>query len=317
MTDNTVRAAIGQEPVALCMDHAAQLLALQVTPDAAAGQEGPAAQDSGGVRIERGERFAIHRGVGIVPVSGVLTPNAEIYERFFGWATYAGLANSVTELAANEDVGAIVLVMDTPGGLVLGIQMAAEAIAAARAVKPVHILVKHMALSAGYWLASQGSDITVTPGSWVGSIGVAVTTHAFVQPGVSSGVQFFDLSSTHARAKLPNASTDEGRAEIQRRLDQMESNFHAAVAAGRNIPLTDLTARLSVTDDPRDGGALFWGQEAIDRGLADRAETDVMFWSRMFDQYSPRPQAGRGKSARVSAAAARAGAAAAKARAAI
>lgn len=297
MTEYTVRAAIEGGPVALCTEHAQHLMALTV------------AEGGSGVRVEPGERFAISRGVAIVPVRGILTPNMFILERIFGWATYAGLAETMAELAANEEVNAIALVMDTPGGLVLGCEGAGQAIAAARAVKPVHVLVQHMALSAGYWLASQGTDISLTAGAWVGSIGVALMAVSYVQPSTTSGAQLFEMTSSHARAKRPDASTEAGRAVLQGELDAMETEFHATVAAGRGIPVEGLATQLSVTDDPADGGAVFWGQDALSRGLVDRLETDAAFWDRMAATYGPRPQRARGKSALVSAAAARARAA--------
>jgi ClpP class serine protease len=282
--------------MALCLEHARPALALglpEITAEAVAA-----------VEIEPGQRFAVTRGVAVVPVRGILTPNMTVLERWFGWATYAGVAATMAELAANEDVAAIVMVMDTPGGMVLGIERAAEAIAAAAKVKPVHALVQHMALSAGYWLASQASDITLTPGSWVGSIGVALTIGASVQPG-ASGVQYFDFTSSHARAKWPDPTTDQGRAELQRELDASEAEFHRAVSMGRSIPMADLAARLSVTDDPADGGAVFWGADAVTRGLADRREDDSAFWDRMARTYSPKPRK-TARSARVALAAARA-----------
>jgi hypothetical protein len=65
-------------------------------------------------------------------------------------------------------------------------------------------------------------------------------------------------------------------------LDAVEGEFHAAVAAGRGIALGDLAARLSVSDNPADGGALFGGADAIARGMADRQATRAGFYEAVF-----------------------------------
>ena len=291
----TVATMIGHMlPLALAEDLAAPLLA-QALPEAAQPAASAAVPD----------RFAIARGVAVVPVRGVLTANTIEYERWFGWATYHGLAETLAHLAQSEDAAAIVLEIDSPGGYVYGLEAAAEAIAAAAAVKPVHALVNPLAASAAYWLASQAGEIVMTPGAVAGSIGVALMTAAYVQPGAASGAQIFEMTSRHARAKRPDASTETGRAELQRGLDDHEAAFHAAVAAGRKIPEGDLAARLSVSDDPQDGGAVFRAAEAIRRGLADRAETRAAFYDRVLAGAAPRPRPGsRAFAARAAAAAA-------------
>ncbi|MFQ6777579.1 S49 family peptidase [Cereibacter sphaeroides] len=289
------------QPMALAEDLAAPLLALPI-PEGAADPAAAARAPAAGPSVP--DRFTVARGLAVVPVRGILTPNMAQYERWFGWATYHGLAETLAHLAASEDAAAIVLEIDSPGGLVCGIEAAAEAIAAAASVKPVHALVSPLAASAAYWLASQASEIVMTPGAVAGSIGVALTAAAHVQPG-ANGAQIFEMSSRHARAKHPDASTEAGRAELQRSLDEAEAAFHAAVSAGRAIPAAELAARLSVTDDPQDGGATFRAPEAIRRGLADRAETRAAFYARLTAGTAPKPRSpSRAFAARAVAAAA-------------
>lgn len=296
MTRNTVAQAIGALPVALAFNHAAGLLSTEL-PSAVAGEVQASSAP---------ERFAVARGVAVVPVRGLLTPNTLAYERWFGWTTYRGLTETMLEMAANEDVRAIILDVDCPGGLVLGLDAAARAVREVARAKPVHALADPMASSAAYYLASQARDIAVAPGAIVGSIGTARMAGHYAAPDYS-GTMWHDFTSSHARAKIPDPSTDEGKAEIQRSLDEAEAQFHAAVAAGRGIPLDDLPARLSVSDDERDGGAVFYAEEAIARGLADTAETREDFFGRIFADYAPPPRrAGRAYLAQAAAAQARA-----------
>lgn len=251
----------------------------------------------------QGERFTVSRGLAVVPLRGLITPNFFAFERWLGWSTCHGIEATMAELAASDDVAAIVLVCDSPGGMVLGCDGAARAVAAANAVKPVHALIHPLCASAAYHIASQARDVAITPGSWVGSIGILATATVPVAPG-SSGFQTFVQASSHARAKRPDPTTEEGRTELQRDLDAHEAVFHARVAEGRGLTVEDLRARMSTTGNAADGGAVFWGQEAVTRGLADTVETEAAFWQRIGAAYAPRPArpARRGAQARAAAA---------------
>jgi ClpP class serine protease len=309
----TIAAGLAGTPVALdplrgldCLNRAWPDDAMAL-PDAQA----PVWAAAGGeIQIERGQRYAVVRGIGILPVRGLLTPNVEVFERYLGWATYAGLTVAAGELAAQEDVQAVIAVYDSPGGMVLGLEGAATALAELGRAKPLYSLVSPLAASAAYWLAVTGQEIVMTPGAVVGSIGVMRGSSAPVAPDILGNRQRVHLSS-HARAKLPDPETEAGQREIQRELDALEARFHAAVAAGRGIPEGELAARLSVTDDPRDGGAVFSGDEAMERGLVDGVASERDYLARIFAAHAPRPAAagrratmGRGAQARARAAAA-------------
>jgi ClpP class serine protease len=302
-----VRDVIGQGLHALDMPRAAAGLALPL-PAADAAAPGAALPPGNAERA-----YAVTRGVAAIGLKGILTPNSEILARWFGWTTYHGFAALAADLAAAEDVSAVAVESDSPGGMVLGIESAAEALAALAAVKPVHVLVNPMAASAAYWIASQASEVVLTPGAIVGSIGVGLVTASYPVPSQLFGEQVHEITSTHARAKWPDPSTEGGMAEIKRDLDVIEARFHAAVAAGRGIAPDQLAGRLSVTADPRDGGAVFAGQDAIDRGLADRQETRDAFYQRLFGTYAPPAGKSARAEAQIAAARARARAAAAQA----
>ena len=82
------------------------------------------------------------------------------------------LAQRVNALANDPAVGMIVLDVDSPGGVVTGTPEAADAIYAAAKRKKVVALVNPLCASAGYWLASQASEIIAVPSADIGSIGV-------------------------------------------------------------------------------------------------------------------------------------------------
>ncbi|NBE05937.1 S49 family peptidase [Rhodobacter sp. CCP-1] len=277
--------------MALDLRRAQDLLALDQGDAMVAGLRRPAMalEANNGLRVEPGERFAVLRGVAVVPVRGILTHGSALYESWFGWATYSGIEDTAAQLAADADVTAVILDMNSPGGLVIGCEAAAEAIRSLRAVKPVHALVNPLAASAAYLIASQATSITMTPGALVGSIGTMTEVLQPVQPSLY-GDQAFIITSSHARAKRPDPTTEVGRAELQRFADEAEARFHQAVSLGRGIALEELPALLSVTDDPADGGASYEFEAALARRLVDGRETRAAFYDRIFAQHGLQPR---------------------------
>src|SRR5215467_6271108 len=83
-----------------------------------------------------------------------------------------GIRARLEAAAANPDVSAIVLDVDSPGGTVAGTPETAAAVRRAAEVKPVVAVANSLAASAAYWIASQASSLVVGPSADVGSIGV-------------------------------------------------------------------------------------------------------------------------------------------------
>lgn len=301
MIRDRIRSTMGPVPMAMNFALASPLLAMD-WPTGPGAERGSlvAGMD---VRIDPGQRFVVMRGVAIMPLRGILTPNFFELEKYLGWSTYVGTEQAADEMRQSEEVQAVVLDVDSPGGYVLGAAAAAEAISRLAAVKPVYAITNPMMCSAAYLVACQSSKIAMTPGSIVGSIGVMADYCWPVQPSMS-GDQWSVHVSSHARAKYPNATTEQGQAEIQRHVDEAEADFHGYVARGRKIAVEDLPARLSVTDDPMDGGAVYGPADAIRRGLADSAETRAAFYDRVLAAHAPKPRRAGASAQRAMAAAA-------------
>jgi ClpP class serine protease len=104
---------------------------------------------------------------GQIGVFGVLGQND-----WYADSDYSQIRASVRRALADPTVKTVDLVIDSPGGSVLGLPETADVIHAANRVKPTRAFVTGVAASAAYWLASQASSITVTPSGEVGSVGV-------------------------------------------------------------------------------------------------------------------------------------------------
>lgn len=286
MTRNTIMSHFSGQLMAFDRINGRNLLAMDWPSQPAASAFMPVAGLD--LKMEAGERFAVVRGVAVMPLRGMLTPNSAALEKYMGWSTYAGIEAACDELAAADDVRAVIVEVDSPGGFVMGLAGAVAAFARLASVKPVYALANPLAASAAYAVASQATEISVTPGAIVGSVGVMREASAPIQPDMM-GEQWSVHVSSHARAKWPNPQTDAGLAEIARSLDLAETEFHGFVAAGRGIAPDALLAALSVTDDPADGGAVFSPADAIARGLADTVETRAAFYNRVMAAHAPPP----------------------------
>jgi len=181
----------------------------------------------------------------ILPVVGPLATYENFISSAFGWTTYQSLARELARLDADEQVGEIVLYMDTPGGASKGLSEAAYSVKSCKT--NVSTYVAGTCASAGYWLASQSSSIAGAPDSIVGSIGVRA---GFFGP--ERGV----LTSKNA----PNKSLNQ--AGLQAVIDELEELFLEAVSDGRNVSIDEIKQNYGK-------GGVMTGRKAATAGMID------------------------------------------------
>jgi ClpP class serine protease len=218
--------------------------------------------------MRRGERLpntagvTVRDGVAHVPVIGPIVRYSDFFTRVSGLSSLETIAADFGAALESPEVRAILLEFDTPGGEVTGVAALAEAIYAARRVKPVRAYVDGMAASAGYWLASATDRIEGDPAAMFGSIGTVLAVRDPSKVDTRS-IEFVSSQSPHKR---PNPLTDDGRAQYQRIVDQTTDAFIAAVARNRGVTTDDVLTRYGA-------GGLIVGQYAVAAGLADAIST--------------------------------------------
>lgn len=117
-----------------------------------------------------GSRFAAIQPVTGITYSGA-SPDEE--ERFWLFNTDR-LHHTVARVSADPHIGAFILRPDTPGGSVMGLHAAAQALQSLsqrRPDMPAVAYVQHDCCSAGMYLAAALQQIHAAPGARVGSIG--------------------------------------------------------------------------------------------------------------------------------------------------
>lgn len=199
-----------------------------------------------------------HGGVGVIHVSGIISRNIDMFARFFGLggAAIEDIAKDFQSLLDNDEVKAVILDFDTPGGAITGVNELAEIIYKARGIKPIKAYVTGMACSAGYFLAAACDEIIIDEMGSVGSIGVM----RVVSKQNDKSVIF---KSSQSPMKNIDGESEQGRAEYQAKVDYLASIFIDKVAKYRGITADEVINR------GNKGGVLV-GAVAVTAGLADR-----------------------------------------------
>ncbi len=174
------------------------------------------------------------------------------------------IAAALREAAADKDVSAIVLRVDSPGGSVTGSETIWRAVQQAReAGKPVVASMGAVAASGGYYISAGTDTIVANPGTITGSIGVVtgklVARRLKDRLGVGS-----DSVRTGANADAWSTDapfTPEQQGQVETEADLFYDDFVARVAQGRNLSTeaVDAVAR----------GRIWTGADAAERGLVD------------------------------------------------
>ena len=145
------------------------------------------------------------------------------------------LADTVTAAAYDPAVAGIMLVIDSPGGMVTGVPEAARAVRNAALIKPTLAYNDGMMDSAAYWIGSQATHIYSTESGRTGSIGAYLAFMDFSKWAESVGIKVEVIrSAPHKGMGTPGTSlTDEDRTALQTRIDTLGNDFIRAVMNAR------------------------------------------------------------------------------------
>lgn len=211
----------------------------------------------------------LEQAVAILPLHGVITPRASLLSMMLGGG--GGLADfRVNFRAALDDptVEAIVIDVDSPGGLVDLVPETAAEVRAARGRKPIVAVANTRAASAAYWIASAADRVYVTPSGELGSIGVLLFHEDVSKAAEMAGVKTTVIAAGRYKAEGNpfEPLDDDARDHLQGFVDELYDQFVADVAAGRGVAPKTV----------RDGfgqGRLESAPAAIRSGLGDKMAT--------------------------------------------
>ena len=184
--------------------------------------------------------LSVEDGIGVVAIDGPILRKPDIFARVLFRATDSNMiGDALREAGARDDIKAVLLDIDSPGGTVAGTPELAATVKSVNERKPVYAFSSGLMASAAYWVASQARAIYATPSAQVGSIGVVQAviddTAALDAEGIK--VEVFSVGKYKAMGAPGTPLTDDQRNLIRSNLAEIAQEFHAAVLArGRAIP---------------------------------------------------------------------------------
>lgn len=218
--------------------------------------------------------YTVVNGVLQIPIRGMLLHDFPY--QLFGWATgYKYIEKAFQRGLGDGNVRGIAMIFDSPGGMVAGCFDAVDRMTAMReeSDKPVRAFSAESATSAAYALATVADEIIMSRTAVVGSVGV-VTSHAdwskfYADFGVK--ITFIHAGKHKVDGNHTEPLSDDAKARIQARIDEMYDVFVASVAKNRGLEeqaVRDTEALVYSASEAQSVGFAD-GIGALDESLAD------------------------------------------------
>ena len=196
-----------------------------------------------------------------LPVSGFITEDRRVLQ-------------ALEDAAKNDAVRALIVAIDSPGGSMAGGEALHAALRRFAEHKPVVAVMGATAASAGYMAALPAQRVFARESTVTGSIGVLLQSFDLSDLLERAGVrpQVFTSGPLKDQPSLFRPLTEEGRAAVDRVIQDLHGQFVGMVAAGRRMD----PARARALAD----GRIFTGRQAVEEGLVDAigGERDARAW---------------------------------------
>ena len=201
--------------------------------------------------------------IGVMIASGtIMSGSSSGRNGILGATTFE---NSMRSFRENDDVKAVVLRIDSPGGSATASEAMWQAVKETSNEKPVVVSMGDMAASGGYWLATAGDTILASPHTLTGSIGV-FGMHLSLGRMMETKLGItYDHVSTSDFADMFSGMRplrDAERALFERSLGQIYTKFLERVAESRDMTVDAV--------DDIGQGRIWTGEAALNAGLVDQ-----------------------------------------------
>jgi protease-4 len=189
--------------------------------------------------------------IGIIKIEGTIVESESTIEK-------------IVKYRKNEGIKAVILRINSPGGVVAPPQEIYQEIKKTSQEKPVVVSVESIAASGGYYIACAADLIVANPGTLVGSIGVMIPIENIEDLLQKVGLKSKIIKSGKYKdiGSMTRSMTAEEEAILQELIDDTYNQFVDAVAEGRGMKREEV---LKIAD-----GRIFTGAQAIKLGLIDK-----------------------------------------------
>ena len=177
--------------------------------------------------------------VGVVTVAGMIVDGKAAP----GTAGGDSIAHVIEKGLREQDLKALVVRVDSPGGSVLASERIRQAILEAkRRELPVVVSMGNVAASGGYWVATPADFIFAEPSTITGSIGVFGILPSFegTREKLGLGADGIKTTPLSGEPDLLNGPSPEANALLQAGVESVYRRFLAIVAESRNKPPAEI-----------------------------------------------------------------------------
>ena len=205
-----------------------------------------------------------HKTIAIIYCSGTIVSGVGDDMSDDGMIISDGMANTIREVANDNNIKGIVLRVDSPGGSGIASDIIWQEVFEARKKKPVIVSVSDMAASGGYYISVSADSIVCEPSSLIGSIGVFAGKFSLKDLYKKLGINKVEIprgENSDIFSEYDKFS-DEQRTLIKQGIDEFYQIFVDKVAEGRVM-----------TDEEVDAigqGRVWTGDQAVKNGLVDK-----------------------------------------------
>lgn len=193
-------------------------------------------------------------GIGLVEVKGMILDSKETIRQ-------------LRHFMKQDGVKAVVLRVDSPGGIVAPSQEIFEEVRKFAAKKKIIVSMGSLAASGGYYISAPATMIYANPGTITASIGVILKLSNIEALMDKIGIKSHTLKTGKYKDSGSPLRTfsPEDRAMLQSVIDNTHEQFIRAVAEGRKLPIEQVR---KIAD-----GRILSGEQAKGAGLVDRLGT--------------------------------------------
>ncbi|MBD3583880.1 signal peptide peptidase SppA [Flavobacterium selenitireducens] len=181
-----------------------------------------------------------------------------------GYIGEGSIRRALQEARKDENVKAVVLRVDSPGGSALTSDLIWRELELTKKTKPVVVSMGNYAASGGYYISCNANTIFAENGTITGSIGVFGTLPNLTKLSNKVGINSVQVKThTNASGYSPFVPLDDNfRNTIQSEIERIYTTFTTKVAQGRKLTVAQV--------DSIGQGRVWTGAEALKIGLVDK-----------------------------------------------
>ena len=194
------------------------------------------------------------QGVGLIEVKGMILDSKDTIRQ-------------LRHFLKKDSIKAVVLRVDSPGGVVAPSQEICDEVRKFAAKKKIIVSMGSLAASGGYYISAPATMIYANPGTITASIGVILKLSNIEALIDKIGIKAYTLKTGKYKdsGSPVRQFTEEDRAMLQAVIDNTHEQFVRAVAEGRKLPVEEVR---KIAD-----GRILSGEQAKALKLVDRLGT--------------------------------------------